>query len=377
MVGQETGAETAVEETPAGIEPTETEATSVPEGETPDAPTEAAPPPDAPSAEGTGRDPATGRFVPKNGTAGGPQDQIASEPFVPTPFKVKYNRQEHEVIPGALIREDGLLVPKDHIEKAHEMFGRALAFEAQRAEMREQLVRARQSESTAKATEAALEQEIGRLFEIAAMPDEEQMAVAAVEYILNLRQQRPLLEERIKLNRERAEFDLQRELQAPEPEQQREAIVQQVTHTAQEHLRSFVPYLEGLTDEDQQTLLQRVIEDPERYAYRVGPKLNAREREAGVQPGEIVFDADALYRDAQLAHQYRQRIIGEAKQREAAVAATQRNTQREKAPVAPPPPPPPAPEVAAVSAPTRSASADDGDREARRDHYLRSMGMLR
>lgn len=372
MVGEDEVVDPTVEETPAEVEPSTEDAETVdtaPEGEIPDEGT-----PDQPPSQNPGtRDPATGRFA--KATSPTPDTGEQATPFVPTPFRVKYDRKEHEVIPGALIREDGLLVPKEHIDKAHEMFGRALAFETQRAEMREQMARSRQSEATAKATEAALEQEVGRLFEIAAIPDDEAMAVAAVEYVLNLRQQRPLLEERVKLNRERAEFELQRELQAPDPAQHREEILQQVGHAAQENLSSFAPYLEGLTEEDQATLLQRVMENPERYAYRTGNRLTKREIDAGAQPNQIVFDAEALYADAQLAHSYRQRIVGEAKQREAAIAATQRNATRDKAIPAPPPPPPNG-SPGARSAPKSEQKPED-DREARRDSYLRSMGMLR
>lgn len=295
-------------------------------------------------------------------------------PFEPVPFKVRQGRAEHEVIPGALIREDGLFIPKDHIEKAHQMFGRALEFEQRRQETREQVLRARQAESSAKATEQALGSEIQKLFDIASMQNEEEMAIAAVQYILDLRQSRPILEERVALNREKAEMALQRELSAPEPEVVREQIVQQVTYTAQEELRSLLPYLEGLTEEDQQLLLQRVIQDPERYAYRVGQHPNAREREAGVAPGQIVFDRDTLIADAQLAHQYRQRLVSEAKQREAAVKATANNTQRLAAPAAPPPPAPKSNTPTPIKLDPKAAGDDYG---ARRDAYLRSVGMMR
>lgn len=304
---------------------------------------------------GDGRD-ATGKFVGKGmvGDAAPGTEQPPPPPTpegvvppvdgevakAPDPFRVRFRGAEHEVIPGAVVREDGLLIPKDHIGKAQELFGQALKFDSERMALKEQMVRARQSEAMAKANEAALNAEIARLFEIASNPNDDELVVQAVQYMLDLRQSRPILEQKLVLEREKAELALQRELAAPDPDQTREHITQQVVTTAQEHLQSFEPYLQGLTDEDAQTLLQRVLDDPERYAYRTGHRLTEREQAAGVQPGQIVFDADALYRDAQVLHQYRQKITAaEAAQRDAVKAAQQ--NARVAANAAPPPPTPP------------------------------------
>lgn len=326
--------------------------------EAPAAPEPSVPQPQIGVDRGDGRD-ATGKWVgkgqePAKAAEGVPApDAVPPEPPIeaakaPDPFRVKFRGAEHEVIPGAVVREDGLLVPKEHVQRAQELFGRALKYDAERTEYKEQLLRSRQSEAMAKANEAAMSAEINRLFEIAALQNDDELAVQAVQYMLDLRQSRPILEQRIALEREKAELALQRELQAPDPEQTREQVTQQVVGTAAEHLRTFEPYLQGLTEDDAQTVLKMVMDDPERYAYRVGRTLNERERAAGVQPGEVVFDADALYRDVQVVHQYRQKIIAaEAAQREA-VKAAQANA-RATANAAPPPPTP---------TPTTKAEAD-------------------
>ncbi|MBK8246409.1 MAG: hypothetical protein IPK85_03285 [Gemmatimonadetes bacterium] len=327
---------------------------AVPSGDAEPAKADAPPAPDVSTPQigvdrGDGRD-ATGKWVgkgqePAKAGEGMPApDAVLPDAEVeaakaPDPFRVRFRGGEHEVIPGAVVREDGLLVPKEHIQRAQELFGRALKYDEERAQVKEQLLRSRQAESSAKANETAMQAEINRLFEIAGLQNDEELAVQAVQYMLELRQSRPILEQRIALEREKAELALQRELQAPDPEQTREHVTQQVVGTAAEHLRSFEPHLQGLTEEDGQTILQRVMDDPERYAYRVGRTLSERERAAGVQPGEVVFDVDALYRDVQVLHSYRQKIIAaEAAQREA-VKAAQANA-RATANAAPPPPAP-------------------------------------
>lgn len=273
---------------------------------------------------------------------------IPVSPAVEEPFRVRFKGAEHEVIPGAVVREDGLFVPKEHLQSVHEAWGRALKYDAERAEVKEQLLRSRQAEATAKADQEAIARQIEDLFQIASTADDDQLAVQAVEFFLRLRNERPILEERIALRREKAELELQKQLQAPDPEQFRAEITQQVVHTAGEHLRSFLPHLAGLTDDDQQTLLDRVLHDPERYAYVAGQRLTEEERAAGIRPGERVFDARTLYADAQIIHRYRQQILAAQKDAEAKVVAAQRNTTQIQN-AAPPPPPAPSPERPAPS----------------------------
>ncbi len=340
-------------------------AATLAEDDTPAPTPEASPAPETALPEvpdrGDGRD-ANGRFVAKAGEVAppvpdAPASAVAAPPSPDTPpasaapvspeatpvadpvspFRVRYSQQEHEPLPGAVRTPHGVVVPLEQEQALHQLVGRALKYQERETEWRETTIRARQAEASALAREKAVSGELDRMFQIAGIPDEEQRAIEAVRFFMELGMARPALEREIALNKREAELELQREMSRPDPDASREQITQQVVGTAEQHIAAAVQQL-GLTDEDVQVLKARVAESPQTYAYRAGKNLTADEREAGVKPGELVFDYAPLARDLQMLGQYRRRIIDSGRASQEAIKAAQENA-RKAAAAAPPPPP--------------------------------------
>jgi hypothetical protein len=365
-------------------------------GDTP-APRASAEPPDpaaAPAREGDpeprtdGRD-ALGRFTAKEQTEA-PADPAkaalpdATPPNTPAPaapddakareaafaesvqpFVVKYGNREHDVLPGSVLTPQGLVIPLDQVQQVHTMAGRMLKYEAERQVLREQELRSKQAEQHWQAKAETFGPAIDQLFGLAGMPDRtdaevEAKMLAAYEFVAQLGRERPILEQKEQLARERAELQLQRELAQPDPETARAQIVANVVATADEHLGQIRQHLSALTDEDLTVLRQRVEADPERYAYRVGPRLSPEELDAGFKPGDLAFDGRVLVRDAEVVAKYREREVMARKQAEEAIRAAQRNATTAAA-TAGVPPTPTTTAPAAPAAPKKAAKppADD------------------
>lgn len=367
----------------------------------PDAATETPPATDpSETARSDGRD-ALGRFLSKDGTAADSLDapsanaaqdaqptpgtpepvaadaaptDAAPQPLDDTvyePFVVRVGHETH-AIPGAVITPHGAVIPLDAIQQVHTLMGRGLKYEAERDQIKRAKLEVDQARAQHQAEIAPVMQEIDQLFglfrNLAGAPDQatqEQAASALLEYALQFAQNEPLLKDRMKFERERAEFELTRRAQEPDPEQAADQLRQQTQTTVQETVAAYRQTEHGrhLTDHDWQTLSQRVDAEPTRYLYRVGPQPTAEERQAGCVPGEIVFNERAFQNDVLLLSQVRREAAAnEAKHRQALDAVRKAQDENAKRLAAP--------KVGAVASKPKPApkpvAADDSDDDAER-----------
>lgn len=359
-------------------ETAEASAETAADAETRDAPIEA-------NDRGDGRD-AKGRFAPKGAESadspeappanadasaqpmpGSPEVPPADAGTVPAeppqenadalevqPLVVRVGQQDH-AIPGAVVTPHGAVIPPESLQHLHEVYGRGIKYEAERQHIKTEKAQLAYEREThgVQMREAMREWDhfVGLARAVGEAKDEQQ-SLAALEalaqYGLDFIHKEPLLRERMDLARERAEIEVRRRSEAPDPEMQatqlRQATEQQVVGLFQQ-MQQAEPY-KALTERDYSQLLARVHQEPQRYLRRAGERLTQEEAQAGVEPGELYFHQGALLADADLVAQVRREAqANEAKHRQALSAvqkAQEENQKRAAAPKVQPPKPKPA-----------------------------------
>ena len=390
-----TSAENVVvdEQAPVSSEPTNPTPESTPSAAAVSDPVTTGAPPER-TDRGDGRD-ITGKFVPKPGDPVAPVDpadpQVGDVPPAAaeqanttpppdalaqeaTPFSFKSLGEEY-AFEGSRVTDSEIIFPKTAQQDLHKYLGWGARWEVEGQALKRDKLAVQQQLADAQATS----KEIDALFQIAAIPDENQFAEAGLAYLLELRNALPTLSERRELAREREAIRIERALQAPDPEVRRAQIDSQVLDHARSELDDYTrtPQFEGLTDADKQRLMQAVERNPAAYAHRAPAdprQFSEEERRLGVSPGEIYFGAQ-LHKDALWLAQIRQDAIKERKAAEQQVkeaakiaAANQKRLDQDAAP-------PPLGTAKAKPA-TPAAAPVKRSKEEDRDAYLKEMGLL-
>ena len=376
--------------------------------EAPAAPVAAAETPsDAPAPRDDGRD-AQGRFVAKARTAADSLDAPAAnaaesaqpttpgetpppaadaasatdtppappdEPFPMEPFVVRVGDRQHP-IEGAVITPHGLVVPPERVQDLHTLIGRGLKYDHERGTIKQERAQLHHERATHQAEVAPVLKEIGQFFDMArALKDagtpEAQEAAAAqlIEYALQFASNEPLLRERMQFERERAEFEMARQAQQPDPEESAAQLQQQTDTTVVATIREWAQTDWGkhLTAQDWDALRQRVHANPQLFLRRAGERVTAEEQAAGITPGELYFNTPALEQDAQfVASVRREATQREAQHQQALAAARKASEENAKRLAAPKVPTPAAPKPKATPKPPKADEIEDSDAEARR-----------
>jgi hypothetical protein len=135
-----------------------------------------------------------------------------------------------------------------------------------------------------------------------------------------------------------AEFQMARQAQQPDAEEQATQIRSQVEATLASEREQYAQTEVGalLTPADWQRLEAAVHERPQLYVRRAGAQPSAEEQAKGIQPGELYWDGRAYERDIQLIAQVRREArANESKHKEALEAvkrAAEENARRAQAP---------------------------------------------
>lgn len=317
---------------------------------------------EAPEAapEGPARD-AQGKFAPRAAEAATETEQPIEgqeQATEPAPFRVRYDKTDHDLFPGATITADSIVIPLDQREALEKALGRSLKYDRQEQVVREDMLRARQSETRYKAQEQALNDGLKELFDIAAIEDPEQMAVAAVEYVWNLRANRPVIERELALARKEAELALREQISTPDPEVSREQITEMVVHSTVEYARQFQAEYPYVTKDDVEQLAAVAQRSPARFAYRVGKNPSPEEQQLGLQPGDFAQDFEAIRSELETANRWRKQMA------ESVEAAKKNAVTTAKGTVAPPngtrvPPKPSKPKPKSQAQPVPGKAYDD------------------
>ena len=299
----------------------------------------------------------------------------ADEPFPMEPFVVRVGDRQHP-IEGAVVTPHGLVVPPERVQDLHTLIGRGLKYDDERALIKRERATLHQERATHQAEVAPVLREIDQFFGMArALKDagtpEAQEAAAAqlIEYALQFASNEPLLKERMQFERERAEFELARQAQQPDPEESAAQLQQQTDATIVATVREWAQTEWGqhLTAQDWDALRQRVHSNPAMYLRRAGERVTAEEQAAGITPGEVYFNTPALEQDAQFVATIRREAVQrEAQHKQALDAARKAAEENAKRLAAPKVPTPAAPKPKATPKPPQADEIEDSDAEARR-----------
>lgn len=279
------------------------------------------------------------------GTPPGTVPQLDTPQEVMEPYGVRYGGKDY-VVPGAVRTSTHLVIPVDQEANITKYLGMGLKLEHEREAMRQEKAQVQSERELFQAEVGPVMEEVKRLFDLARIQDDEQFVTALVQYGAKLRQDLPLLEERMKFSKERAQWDIQRRQNQPDPEVFQQQLVQGAQQTAQQHIASMkaMPVAKEMTDEDWTWVQQRFQQDPMSFMGRAGERLTPEEEAAGVRPGEFYFLEDRFRDLAQLRLETRRELVRTAeahrKAIEQATKTAKDNATRLAGETAPPPPAP-------------------------------------
>lgn len=233
-----------------------------------------------------------------------PAPEVASEPFV-----AKFNNVEYEIA-GSKVTAEGVFIPKDQQELVHKYIGNGLkyqtevnAIKAEKSAARELTRKLQLDEKAAQVKYAKYEATFKDILQIAQIKDDQSFVDNLIEYGAGLRQNLPTLMEKMKLDEERAEFDRQRAMGQPDPQDEADNFQQSVPSTVQHFLGQLksTPEFSVLSDQDVTRLIDSVGTNPAMVFNRAGQQLTQLEYQNNIRPGEIYLNIDRL---AQLARPY-------------------------------------------------------------------------
>lgn len=315
---------------------------------------------------GDGRD-QKGRFAPKgekpdevqDGAAKAPeavpsptQDQAKAAPETPPgtseppkaegsaePFSVRYGGKDYE-IPGAVRTDTHVVIPRAQEETISRYVGMGLKYETERETVKQEKARLAVERDMFAAETGPVMEEVKRLFEIAALSDEEEFAKQFSAYAWQLRTELPLLRERMELSKRRQELEIRERMSAPDPEQAAQQLATSAFETAQGHLAQWKsdPQTKAMTEEDWRWVTGRVEKDPAHFLAKAGQRLTSEEQENGVQPGEVYFRQDRLVDLVNIRLEHRTALAQAVEAQKKAVALAKENATRQASGSVPPPP---------------------------------------
>lgn len=296
----------------------------------------------------------------------------AAEPEVPFTFRAV---GRDLFVPGSKVTKDGVLIGQEGLELVSKYLGMGVKMEAERAEIK----RAKFEVQMERAANEAFAKEADALMQIAQVQDDTQFAEAWLAYGLELRGKVPLLQQEMALSKREAALRLQEAMHQPDQMDLRErddqAVQSDIKTGIVEELRQ-LPELSAMTDADWGELQAIVAAEPARFYYKAGRELRPEEQAAGISPGEVVRITERVVAEARRINRYRAEAKAETdrarKAAEEAKKVAAANARKLEAAKPPTPAPKPAPK--APTAPT-TGKADDYD--ARRDKWMREVGMVR
>lgn len=290
---------------------------------------------------------------------------------VETPFAVKAIGQEWEV-PGAKVTKDGIFIPTASRELVEKYIGKGVKYESVEQQTRQQ--RAELQVETARLK--GFEQAVAKLEEIAAIPDDQQFAEAALAAMLDFRDSLPVLKREAELNAREARFQMQQAMHQPDVDEQRELIEREMVGSVDELLNDMRQHQDfgALTERDYADLKASILRDSRLYFYQAGDRLSAEEQAAGINPGDRVFDMRRAIAEGRRIHTIRSEAKAEAEAARKAAADAKRvaeqNAKKLEAARARGTPAAPAPKA------TTATDQPTTDRAAAREAYLRDMGLM-
>lgn len=292
----------------------------------------------------------------------------AAEPDVP--FAVKAIGQEWE-IPGSKVTKDGIFIPTASRELVEKYIGKGVKHESVEQQTRQQ--RAELQIEAAKWK--GFQQAVTQLEQIAAIPDDQQFAEAALAAMLEFRDALPSLKREAALNEREAKFQMQQAMHQPDADEQRELIEREMVGSVDELLNDMRQHQDfaALTERDYGDLKTAILRDSRLYFYQAGDRLSAEEQAAGINPGDRVFDMRRVIAEGRRINTIRSEAKAEAeaarKAAEDAKRVAEQNAKKLEAArnrVAP---------VAPSAKPAPASDQPTTDRAAAREAFMREMGL--
>lgn len=288
-----------------------------------------------------------------------------------TPFAIKAIGQEWEV-PGAKVTKDGVFIPTASRELIEKYIGKGVKYESVEQQTRQQRAELQVEAARLK----GFEQAVAKLEEIAAIPDDQQFAEAALAAMLDFRDNLPVLKREAELNAREARFQMQQAMHQPDADEQRELIEREMVGSVDELLNDMRQHQDfaALTERDYAELKASILRDSRLYFYRAGDRLSAEEQAAGINTGDRVFDMRRAIAEGRRIHTIRSEAKAEAEAARKAAAEAKRvaeqNAKKLEAARARGTPAAPAPKATAVT------DQPTTDRAALREAWMRDMGLM-
>lgn len=354
------------DDTPSGTELSDGGSPGTASAESPGSAT--TPEPNVLTDRGDGRDP-KGRFVskemgqqdparPEDASAKAPPSSVP-DPSVPTPgaakalsetppgpdggpaqpYSVRFGGRDFDV-PGAVRTATHTVIPNDQEPVISRYIGMGLKYETERDQIKRDKAQTAIEREMFSAETGPVMEAVKELFDIVGQKDEEVFADQLTKYAWELRGELPLLRERMELNRQRQQFEIERRMSAPDPEAVAQQLFQGAVETVRGHIGQWQhdPQVQSLHQDDWQWVEGRVQRDPAFFLQRAGQRLSPEEQHAGVNPGEVYFNQQKLVDLVNDRLEWRVELERRDKEARQAVEVAKQNAVRQAGAVPPPPP---------------------------------------
>lgn len=268
--------------------------------------------------------------------------------------------------PGAVVTKHGIVIPPEHADLLKTALGKASSWDEDRAARNARNAQFRQEQELFKAETAPVMKEIEHVIGLfrtlsqAQTEQHQQQALAAVlEWGLGFVQREPDLRERMAFEKEKRSFELQKELAQPDPEQQQQALVQQIGQAVDQQIEAAkrLPEFASMTDADYADLKTLVLQTPQAFLV---PNDDG-----------VAFNGQQF---ALLARREARRTADVAKvkqEQQQAAEAAKRNAAKLASPTAPPPA-----GTAPKAPPAKPKQPDSPPPLQAKDEWLKEMGLL-
>lgn len=322
------------------------EETAPTETETPAAPvTETATESAAPIADDTGRprDPATGKFLPKQPATDVPTDGVppTTEPAPATteavttesvvaasetPWSMKVDGQTVTLDGAVIIPGKGILFPEQHADLLHRMLGRGIKHDPDR--VKQQFAREREEIAKNREEAAAEKAQLSVIGELATAIFSAKSEDELAGLILDLWQNKDGLQREAEFRRRQALLDAREKALAPSPEAQKIEIETKLGQSIEAALAEArtQPWANQLKVEDWKALAEVLRPLTGSFLMRATEDVPAE----GLRQGDLAFNAslffETLERQAGLITAERRRVTEEKKRTTVAAEAAARNT---------------------------------------------------
>lgn len=286
------------------------------------------------------------------------QDGVQGAAEAASPYVVKFRNTEFE-IPGSRVTPEGVVIPQASVDLVSKYLGRGIKWEAEGQQFRQERALLQVEQAKVQAAQG----EIDKLFQIASIADETEMAEAALAYVLELRSALPTLQREAALAEREARWQVQSALSQPDPDEQAGMLAQ----AAQAEIDGTVaelkahPSFAGMTDRDWGEVGAWAKENEATLFYRAGRQLNAEEQAAGVTPGQLCFNAAKVIAVAQRLHGVRKDALAAEQRARSAIEDAKKVAEQNVKKVASASAEVPALAETRTKAPTRATPEEEDD----------------